>query len=35
MWISVVDAFLTFASHAIAATHLAPLKYGKKKTYLL
>lgn len=34
MWISFMDTALTFASHIVAATHLAPLKYGKKKTYL-
>jgi len=31
MWIAFLDTALTFVSHAAAATHLAPLKYGKKK----
>jgi len=35
MWIAFMDTALTFLSHAVAATHLAPLKYGKKKTYLI
>lgn len=33
MWISFIDTALTFASHVVAATHLAPLKYGKKRTF--
>ncbi|MDD3335494.1 MAG: GHKL domain-containing protein [Eubacteriales bacterium] len=34
MWIALIDTALTFSSHAIAATHLAPLKHGKKWDYL-
>ena len=35
MWIAFIDTALTFVSHAVAATHLAPLKYGREKTYLI